>query len=158
MGHADNNHAFVFHPAFNNTAAASIQAQCHNFNNLLVYTPSPQVDAQGRPLAVGPPAAAAALQSSMSGRSAGSSSGAGHTVSSSSSTNNRHSTQNSTTRGNSYEGMTASQCSMTLWERISPGMLPDTTKTPPATTAEAYVYEPELLEPLDFTHHLKKAT
>jgi hypothetical protein len=35
-------------------------------------------------------------------------------------------------------------------------MMPDTTRTPPATTADAYAYEAHLLEPVDFTHHLKR--
>lgn len=52
--------------------------------------------------------------------------------------------------------MTAAQRSKHLWQKISPGMLPDTTKTPPATTADAYVHEQHLLEPVDWTHHLKK--
>jgi hypothetical protein len=86
------------------------------------------------------------------GRSSGSSSA--HTGATSNSTTT--SARASTGRGNDYAGMTASQRSMALWERVSPGMLPDTTKTPPATTAEAYVYEPHLLEPVDATHHLKR--
>lgn len=36
------------------------------------------------------------------------------------------------------------------------GMLPDTSATPLATTAEAHKFEPALVEPTDFTHHLKK--
>lgn len=52
--------------------------------------------------------------------------------------------------------MTAAQRSMALWERVSPGMMPGTTKTPAATTAEAYAYYAAMLEPVDMTHHLKR--
>lgn len=109
-----------------------------------------QVDKHGNPLAIGPPTRDAAMLSFNGGRSSSSSA---HTGADTKSTT---STQASTGRGNNYAGMTASQRSMALWERVSPGMLPDTTKTPAATTAEAYVYEPHLLEPVDATHHLKR--
>jgi hypothetical protein len=53
-------------------------------------------------------------------------------------------------------GMNAIVCSMTIWKKISPGMLPDTSATPMSTSAEAHSYDPSLVQPTDFTHHLKK--
>lgn len=112
------------------------------------------MDKDGRPLAVGPPTRDAALLSptGATSNSAGNSSSQTANIGS----NNTHSTQNSTSKSNRYAGMTAHQRSMALWEKVSPGMMPDTTATPPATTDEAYRYEAHLLEPVDFTHHLKR--
>jgi len=110
-----------------------------------IHSHALQVDQDGHLLAVGPPASAALLSAT----------GASSTDSHSSAAPTS-STTHSSARGNSYAGMTASQRSMALWEKVSPGMMPDTTKTPPATTEEAYRYEPHLLEPVDFTHHLKR--
>lgn len=35
-------------------------------------------------------------------------------------------------------------------------MLPETSTTPQSTTAETHAYNTTLIEPVDFTHHLKK--
>lgn len=113
-----------------------------------------QVDQHGQPLAIGPPTRDAALLSASGAGSSTAHASAAQTGNSSS--NNKHSTQGSTSRSSTYDGLTASQCSMALWEKVSPGMMPDTTKTPAATTAEAYAYEPHLQEAVDFTHHLKR--
>ncbi len=52
--------------------------------------------------------------------------------------------------------MTAPERSMTIWKRISPGMMPDTAKTPNTTNADAYAWRPELNDKVDELHHLKK--
>lgn len=63
----------------------------------------------------------------------------------------------STERSSSpYSTMSPKQRSMTIWKRISPGMLPETTATPQPTTLETHSYDAERIEPTDFTHHLKK--
>jgi hypothetical protein len=109
-----------------------------------------QVDKDGNPFAIGPPTRDAALLSCTGASS--SSTAQAH----SSDHGSTHSTRSSNNRSSTYAGMNASQRSMTLWERVSPGMLPDTTRTPQATTAEAFADEAHLLEPVDFTHHLKR--
>jgi hypothetical protein len=129
------------------------------------------VDEHGTPLAVGPPALAATCLgggTTHTSNSSGSSShhGSNSTLAGSAGSNALSSSGGGGgssapaaalhSKGPSYAGMAASQRSMALWQRVSPGMLPDTTKTPPATTAEAFAYEPALLEPLDVTHHLKR--
>lgn len=122
-----------------------------------------QVDENGHALAVGPPAAAAALLAATTSASSTSAHGAALAstgTSNGSSSNDQHGSHTGTLKGShpssSAGNLAASQRSMALWERVSPGMMPDTTKTPPPTTAEAYTYEPERLEPVDFTHHLKR--
>ena len=46
---------------------------------------------------------------------------------------------------------------MTIWKRISPGMLPNTSHTPQSTYNSSHGPVPqELQETMDFTHHLKK--
>ena len=105
---------------------------------------------------MGPPTRDAALLSATGASSHNSAQTGGSGSSSSAVSSNTHSTQGSSHRGSRYAGMTASQRSMALWEKVSPGMMPDTTATPAATTDEAYRYEAGLLEPVDFTHHLKK--
>lgn len=58
--------------------------------------------------------------------------------------------------GTLLASMSPTERSKTIWKRISPGMLPDTSSTPMSTSQEAFAYEPQLLERPDFTHHLKK--
>jgi hypothetical protein len=42
--------------------------------------------------------------------------------------------------------MNASQRSMAIWKRISPGMLPDTAQTPTTTSQDAFAYDPQLVD------------
>jgi hypothetical protein len=64
-----------------------------------------QVDKQGQPVAVGPPATAADST----------------TASSSAGQQQQHHTSTSSSSGASYGTMTATQRSMAIWKRISPG-------------------------------------
>lgn len=55
------------------------------------------------------------------------------------------------------EGLAAAQRSMAIWKRISPGMLPSTSRTPVSTAAEAFTFtQPGAAEHIDMTHHLRK--
>lgn len=96
-----------------------------------------QVDEYGQPLVLGPPALAT---TAVNIRAA-----------------NPDNTANSSSSCCSlYTTMPAMARSMAIWKRISPGMLPGTSATPKSTTGEAHTYDPSLLEPVDFTHHLRK--
>jgi hypothetical protein len=122
-----------------------------------------QVDEHGTPLAIGPPATASleggslrplAAQASAPKRSLNSIQGS--TCHASSVGSNSSNSSGSSQKAPDYAAVTASQRSMALWERVSPGMMPGTTRTPAATTAAAYVWQAALLEPVDTTHHLRK--
>ncbi|KAI8476480.1 MAG: hypothetical protein J3K34DRAFT_390201 [Monoraphidium minutum] len=53
--------------------------------------------------------------------------------------------------------MSAAERSMQIWRRVSPGMMPGSSRTPQSSSKSAYVpYSPEQLSPLDGTHHLRK--
>jgi hypothetical protein len=45
-----------------------------------------------------------------------------------------------------YCAMNASQRSMAIWKRISPGMMPDTAQTPNTTSQDAFAWHPELVD------------
>ncbi len=45
-----------------------------------------------------------------------------------------------------YCAMNASQRSMAIWKRVSPGMLPDTAQTPTSTSQDAFAYDPQLVD------------
>jgi hypothetical protein len=55
-----------------------------------------------------------------------------------------------------WAGLSQAERSMAIWKKISPGMLPGSSQTPSSMMKSAFVWEGELTEPKDLTHHLKK--